>query len=255
MTVEIEQFFCRGDNFGILMRDAASGTVALVDAPEEAPILAAIARTGWTPSLLLVTHHHADHVEANLALKARFGLRIIGPAAEAEKIPGIDDKVAGGGTVALGSQTVRVIETPGHTAGHVSYHLPEAGVVFTGDTLFSLGCGRLFEAGPETMFASLARLAALPDETRVYCGHDYTLANARFALSVDAGNATLQARAREVEALRAVGRATLPTTIRAEKAANPFLRAGDPAIRKALAMEAATDAAVFAELRRRKDNF
>lgn len=255
MTVEIEQFTCRSDNFGILMRDTATGTVALVDAPEEAPILAAIARTGWTPSLLLVTHHHADHVEANLALKARFGLRIVGPAAEADRIPGIDETVADGDTVALGSQTARVIETPGHTAGHVSYHLPAAGVVFTGDTLFSLGCGRLFEAGPEVMFASLARLAALPDETQVHCGHEYTLSNARFALSVDSGNAALQARAAEVEALRAAGRATLPTTIRAEKAANPFLRAADPAIRRALAMEGAPDAAVFAELRRRKDNF
>lgn len=255
MTVEIEQFSCRSDNFGILLRDPASGVAALVDAPEEAPILAAIERTGWRPSLLLVTHHHADHVEANLALKARFGLRIVGPAAEADRIPGIDETVADGDAVALGSRTARVIETPGHTAGHVSYHLPAAGVVFTGDTLFSLGCGRLFEAGPEVMFASLARLAALPDETRVHCGHEYTLSNARFALSVDAGNAALQARAAEVEALRAAGRATLPTTIGAEKATNPFLRAADPAIRRHLGMEGATDAAVFAELRRRKDNF
>ncbi len=255
MTIEIEQFFCRSDNFGILLRDPASGVAALIDAPEEAPILAAIERTGWRPSLLFVTHHHADHVEANLALKARFGLRIIGPAAEADRIPGIDETVAGGDAVALGSQTVRVIETPGHTAGHVSYHLPQAAVAFTGDTLFSLGCGRLFEAGPEVMFASLARLAALPDETKIHCGHEYTLSNARFALSVDAGNAALRARMKEIEALRAAGRATLPTTIGAEKATNPFLRAGDPAIRKALGMEAASDAAVFAELRRRKDSF
>lgn len=255
MTVEIEQFSCRSDNFGILLRDSASGVVALIDAPEEAPILAAVERTGWRPSLLLVTHHHADHVEANLALKQRFGLRIVGPAAEADRIPGIDERVAGGDALALGGQSVQVIETPGHTAGHVSYHLPAAGVAFTGDTLFSLGCGRLFEAGPEVMFASLARLAALPDETEIYCGHEYTLSNARFALSVDAGNAALQARAREVEALRAGGRATLPTTIRAEKATNPFLRTADAAIRKALAMEDATDAEVFAELRRRKDSF
>lgn len=255
MAVEIEQFTCRSDNFGIVMRDAATGVVALVDAPEEAPILAAIARTGWTPSLLLVTHHHADHVEANLALKARFGLRIVGPRAEAAKIPGIDATVAGGDTPAFGSQTVRVIDTPGHTAGHVSYHLPDAGVAFTGDTLFALGCGRLFEAGPEVMFASLAKLAALPGATKIYCGHEYTLSNARFALSVDPENAALQARAKEIEALRAQGLPTLPTTIGEELATNPFLRAGDPAIRRHLGMEDATDEAVFAELRRRKDNF
>jgi hydroxyacylglutathione hydrolase len=241
MTVEIEQFTCRSDNFGVLLRDKASGAVALVDAPEEAPILAAIERTGWKPSLLLVTHHHPDHVEANLALKERFGLRIVGPAAEAGTIPGIEP--------------TRVIETPGHTAGHVSYHLPDAGIAFTGDTLFSLGCGRLLEAGPEVMFRSLAKLAVLPGGTKIYCGHEYTAANARFALSVDGGNAALQARAKEVEALLAEGRPTLPTTIAEELAANPFLRAGDPAIRKALGMEDATDEAVFAELRRRKDSF
>jgi len=255
MTVEIEQFTCRSDNFGILMRDAATGTVALVDAPEEAPILGAIARTGWKPSLLLITHHHGDHVEANLALKERFGLRIVGPKAEAGKIPGIDDTVAGGDTLTFGAQPVRVIDTPGHTAGHVSYHLPDAGVAFTGDTLFALGCGRLFEAGPEVMFASLEKLAALPGATKIYCGHEYTLSNARFSLSVDPENAALAARAKKIEALRAEGRPTLPTTIAEELATNPFLRAADPAIRRQLGMENAPDAAVFAELRRRKDSF
>lgn len=255
MTVEIEQFTCRSDNFGILMRDAATGAVALVDAPEEAPILGAIARTGWKPSLLLITHHHGDHVEANLALKERFGLRIVGPKAEAGKIPGIDDTVSGGDTLTFGAQSVRVIDTPGHTAGHVSYHLPDAGVAFTGDTLFALGCGRLFEAGPEVMFASLNKLAALPGATKVYCGHEYTLSNARFSLSVNPENAALAARAERIEALRARDQPTLPTTIAEELATNPFLRAADPAIRRQLGMENAPDAAVFAELRRRKDSF
>ena len=255
MTVEIEQFTCRSDNFGVLVRDRASGTAALIDAPEEAPILAAIERTGWRPSLLLVTHHHADHVEANLALKERFGLKIVGPKAEADKIPGIDATVAGGDTLALGHEEVRVIETPGHTAGHVSYHLPNAATAFTGDTLFALGCGRLFEAGPEVMFSSLARLAALPGETRVHCGHEYTLSNARFALSVDPDNGQLRERAAMIETLRAEGRPTLPTTIAEEKATNPFLRAADPAIRRTLGLEGASDVEVFAELRRRKDSF
>ncbi|RIK87814.1 MAG: hydroxyacylglutathione hydrolase [Hyphomicrobiales bacterium] len=255
MLVDVELFTCHSDNFGVLARDRETGAAMLVDAPEEAPILEAIGRTGWKPSLLLVTHHHHDHVEANLALKRRFGLRIVGPEAEADRIPGIDETVREGDALALGSQEIRVIETPGHTAGHVCYHLPAAGIVFTADTLFALGCGRLFEAPPETMFASLGKLAALPGQTAVYCGHEYTLSNARFALSVDPGNERLKARAARVEALRAQGKPTLPTTIAEELATNPFLRAADPAIRKTLGMEAASDAQVFAELRRRKDSF
>ena len=255
MLVDVELFTCHSDNFGVLARDRETGAAMLVDAPEEAPILEAIGRTGWKPSLLLVTHHHHDHVEANLALKRRFGLRIVGPEAEADRIPGIDETVREGDALALGSQEIRVIETPGHTAGHVCYHLPAAGIVFTADTHFALGCGRLFEAPPETMFASLGKLAALPGQTAVYCGHEYTLSNARFALSVDPGNERLKARAARVEALRAQGKPTLPTTIAEELATNPFLRAADPAIRKTLGMEAASDAQVFAELRRRKDSF
>ena len=253
MAVEIEQFMCRSDNFGVLVRDPGSGVVAVVDAPEERPILEAIERTGWRPSLLLVTHHHGDHVEANLALKERFGLKIVGPKAEAAKIPGIDEPVAEGDTVMLGGEEVRVIETPGHTAGHVSYHLPRSGVAFTADTLFALGCGRLFEGTPATMFASLRKLAALPAETVVYCGHEYTLSNARFALTVDPTNSALKDRAKEIEALRADGKPTLPTTIGRELSTNPFLRWHDPAIRRNLGMEGASDEAVFAEIRKRKD--
>ena len=255
MLVDVEFFTCRSDNFGALVRDRATGTVMLIDAPEEAPILEAIGRTGWKPSLLLVTHHHHDHVEANLALKRRFGLKIVGPKAEADKIPGIDEMVEDGDALHLGAQEIRVIETPGHTAGHVCYHLPAAGIIFTADTLFALGCGRLFEAPAQVMFASLGKLAALPPQTVVYCGHEYTASNARFALSVDPDNAKLKERAAHIEAQRARGEATLPTTIGEELATNPFLRAGDEKIRKVLAMEAAFDADVFAELRRRKDSF
>lgn len=255
MLVDVELFTCHSDNFGALVRDRATGAVMLIDAPEEAPILEAVGRTGWKPSLLLITHHHHDHVEANLALKHRFRLKIIGPKAEADKIPGIDETVEDGDVLQLGNQEIRVIETPGHTAGHVCYHLPDAGIVFTADTLFALGCGRLFEAPPEVMFASLQRLAALPPHTVVYCGHEYTASNARFALSVDPGNARLKTRAARIEAQRARGEATLPTTIAEELATNPFLRAGDKDIRKLLAMETASDQQVFAELRRRKDSF
>lgn len=253
MPVDVELFMCLSDNFGVLVRDRETGTVMLVDAPEEGAILRAIARTGWEPSLLLVTHHHSDHVAGNLALKERFGLKIVGPKAEEAKIPGIDEAVSEGTRVQFGSQVIEVIETPGHTAGHVSYYMPGAKIAFTADTLFALGCGRLFEGTPETMHASLKKLAALPADTTVYCGHEYTLSNARFAVTVDPTNSALKERARKIEELRANGEFTLPTTIGEELATNPFLRWHDPAIRKNLGMEDASDAAVFAELRKRKD--
>ena len=255
MTIQIDQFTCRADNFGVLMHDSATGETALIDAPEEATILAAIERTGWKPTLILTTHHHADHVEANLSLKQKFNLKIIGPGAEADKIPGIDEKVKEGDVLKFGGEDIRVIETPGHTAGHVSYHLPKSKIAFTADTLFALGCGRLFEAPPPVMYQSLKKLAALPPETVVYCGHEYTLSNAKFALTVDPDNEKLKARAARIEKLRAEDKATLPTTIGEELETNPFLRWDDPSIRRHLGMEKATDAEVFAEIRKRKDNF
>lgn len=255
MPIEIDQFMCRSDNFGVMMRESQSGQTALIDAPEEAPILEAVERTGWTPTLILTTHHHVDHVEANLALKEKFGLRIIGPKAEAEKIPGIDEQVEEGSSLTFGPYKVVVIDTPGHTAGHVSFYLPDAGVLFAADTLFAMGCGRLLERPAPVMFESLKKLAALPPETVVYCGHEYTVSNAKFAMTVDPHNAALRERLAKVEALRAEGKPTLPTTIGEELATNPFLRWADPSIRKTLGMETAPDVEVFAEIRRRKDNF
>lgn len=255
MTLEIEQFTCRSDNFGILARNKASGTVFLVDAPEEAAIIAAIERTGWKPNLILTTHHHPDHVEANEALKKRFGLVIIGPAAEKDRIPGIDRTVKDGDKLDVVGEPVHVISTPGHTAGHVSYHFPESSVAFTADTLFALGCGRLFEGTPADMLGSMQKLARLPLDTTIYCGHEYTLSNARFAVTVDPTNSALKQRAAEIEKLREQGKPTLPTTLREEMATNPFLRWHDPAIRRNLGMDNASDEAVFAEIRKRKDLF
>lgn len=254
MALEIEQFMCRSDNFGILARDTGTGETALIDAPEEDAILEAVERTGWTPTMILTTHHHGDHVEANLALKERFGLKIIGPEAEASKIPGIDETVKEGDVVRVGGQRAKVIETPGHTAGHISFHFPDAGIAFTADTLFALGCGRLFECKPPVMLESLKKLVVLPLETVVYCGHEYTQANARFALTVDPTNSALKERVEKVDALRGEGKPTLPTTIGEEMATNPFLRWHDTVIRRNLGMEDATDAEVFAEIRKRKDN-
>ena len=255
MAVEIKLFMCRTDNFGALLHDSETGETAIVDAPEEAPIIDAITHSGWTPSTILTTHHHGDHIEANLALKRRYKLRIIGPEAERDKIPGIDDTVEEGSVIPFGNETIEVIETPGHTAGHVCYYLPKSKVAFTADTLFALGCGRLFERPAPVMFESLKKLAALPPETVVYCGHEYTQSNARFAMTIDPDNAALRARAEKVEKLRAEGKPTLPTTIGEELTTNPFLRWADPAIRKHLGMEKAKDVDVFAEIRRRKDNF
>ena len=255
MTVEIEQFMCRSDNFGVLLHDVESGQTALIDAPEEAPIIEAIRRTGWKPNMILTTHHHGDHVEANLALKERLGLRIVGPKAEASKIPGIDEAVEEGAVIPFGHHGIYVIETPGHTAGHVSYYIPTANVVFTADTLFALGCGRLFEGSAATMLNSLRKLAALPPDTTVYCGHEYTQSNARFALTVDPTNSALRERAARIDRQRAEGKPTLPTTIGEELTTNPFLRWHDPAIRRNLGMENASDETVFAEIRKRKDVF
>ena len=255
MALSVDQFMCRSDNFGVLLHDPATGETALIDAPEERPILEAIERTGWTPTVILTTHHHPDHVEANLALKERFGLTVVGPVNEQAKIPGIDRAVGGGDHFSFAGHRVEVIETPGHTAGHICYYLPEAELLFAADTLFALGCGRLLERGPADMHASLKKLAALPPETIVYCGHEYTQANAKFALTVDPDNAELQQRAAEIDALRAQGKATLPTTIGLELRTNPFLRWSDATIRSTLGMENASDEAVFAEIRKRKDNF
>lgn len=253
--LEIDLFACRSDNFGVLLHDPVTGATASIDAPEEGPIRDALARRGWTLSHIFTTHHHNDHVEANLALKEHFGVTIIGPAREAPRIPGIDRAVDGGDSFEFAGRHVEVILTPGHTLGHICFHLPDDKLLFAADTLFALGCGRLFEGTPAQMWGSLSKLAALPDDTTVYFGHEYTLSNARFAKTIDPDNAALLTRVAEIEALRAAGAFTAPTTIGLEKATNPFLRAADPAIRRHLGLEKAGDAEVFAEIRARKDRF
>jgi hydroxyacylglutathione hydrolase len=255
MPLEIDQFMCRSDNFGVLARNPATGAAFVVDAPEEGPIVAAIERTGWKPSVLLITHHHGDHVEANLALKERYKLTIIGPEYEKAKIPGIDRTVRDGDVIEVAGRNARVIHTPGHTAGHVCYAFEDDRVAFTADTLFALGCGRLFEGSPADMLGSMRKLVKLDADTTIYCGHEYTQSNAKFALSVDPTNSALKERAKEIDALRAAGKPTLPTTLARELATNPFLRWHDPAIRRKLGMEKASDEAVFAEIRKRKDVF
>ncbi|WP_417482893.1 hydroxyacylglutathione hydrolase [Maricaulis sp.] len=253
--LSIRQFPCLSDNYGFLIHDAASGETATIDTPDPERILAEAKAAGWTITQIWNTHHHFDHAGGNAAIKAATGARIVAPAYESDRIPGIDQPVRDGDSVWLGKIEAKVIFTPGHTSGHIVYSLPGEHVAFVGDTLFALGCGRLFEGTPEQMWHSLSRLAALADDTVIYCAHEYTQANARFALSVDPDNAALQAYAAEVDAKRLREEATVPTTIATEKAANPFLRARDPGIRARLGLLDASDEAVFAEIRRRKDVF
>ncbi len=256
MTTHVFQFPCLSDNFGALIHDSGSGRTASIDAPDGAAVVAAAREQGWTISDILVTHHHADHVQGISAVREAFpGLRVVGPAKEAARIGGLDAQVQEGDYVEIGALRARVIETPGHTAGHIVYLFEDDEILFAGDTLFSLGCGRVLETPLPVMWSSLVKLADLPGETQVYCGHEYTQSNARFALSIEPDNADLKARAGAVTALRAIGKPTLPTTIALELAANPFLRAEVASVQKALGLEGADPAQVFAEIRRRKDSF
>jgi hydroxyacylglutathione hydrolase len=256
MGIEVRQFVCLTDNFGLLVRDEATGAVASIDAPEAERIAAELDRMGWRLTDIWLTHHHLDHVQGVPGLKARWPqARVVGPRKDRLRIEGLDLEVGDGDRVTLGASAARVIEAPGHTTGHILYHFAEDAVVFVGDVLFSLGCGRVFETPMETMYASLEKIAELPPETRVYCGHEYTQANARFALTVDPDNPLLRERAREVDALRRAGEATLPTTIARELAANPFLRAEEPGVQRALGMENADPVRVFAAMRERKNRF
>ncbi len=251
MPIAVRQFSVLSDNYGYLVRDEASGLAACIDTPDAAAVLREVEASGWRLSLILNTHWHPDHAGGNAAVKAATGAEIVGPA-EVRRIAPLDREVVEGDAVVLGETRFAVMETPGHTAQHISYYDAADGTVFVGDTLFALGCGRLFEGTAAQMWDSLSKLARLPDDTRVYCAHEYTAANARFALSLD-GSPVLEARAAAVFALRDKGLPTVPTTIGAEKAANPFLRA--PALAGAVGAPAGDPVAAFAAVRAAKDAF
>ncbi|ALK07968.1 hydroxyacylglutathione hydrolase [Blastochloris viridis] len=253
MTATIRQFRCRSDNYGVLIFDSATRATAAIDAPDAAAIQAELAANGWRLTDILVTHHHADHTAGIAELVAATGCRVL--AAKSGDISHATATLADGDHVRVGALAATVLATPGHTLDHLAFWFADVGAVFVGDTLFSLGCGRLFEGSAAEMWASLDRLRALPDDTLVYCGHEYTAANARFALTIEPNNAALAARVAEVERLNAEGRPTLPTTIGLENATNPFLRADRPEVAAAVGLSGASAAAVFAELRRRKDRF
>lgn len=254
MALRVLRFPCLTDNYGFLAHDEASGETACIDTPDADAIAQAADAQGWRITQIWNTHHHFDHAGGNEQLKAKTGARVVAPAADAHRIPAGDQWVRDGDSVALGESRAQVIETPGHTLGHIVYHFAADKIAFVGDTLFALGCGRLFEGEPAQMWSSLRRFADWPDDTTIYCAHEYTEANARFALSVDPDNAALKAYAATVAEKRARDEPTVPTTLGAERAANPFLRADDPALQAAMG-HAGDAVGAFAEIRRRKDVF
>jgi len=255
MTLEIVTIPCLADNYAFLLRDSATGKVALVDAPESYPIQKALQDKGWRLDMVLLTHHHYDHVDGLPELVAEYHPQVIGAKADANRLPSLDLALNEGDTFTVGESEGHVIDVSGHTIGHIAFHFPTGNAVFTADSLMALGCGRLFEGTPEMMWASLNKLAALPEDTIVYSGHEYTASNAKFALTVEPDNAALQARAADITAKRADGIPTVPSTLADERATNPFLRAHLPEMKLALGREGASDVEVFATIRKQKDNF
>lgn len=255
MPLEIVTIPCLADNYAFLAHDRATGETALVDVPEAGPILSELAARGWQLSSVLLTHHHPDHVQGLGEVLSAYPAQVVGAAADVHRLPPLDRAVGHGDSVTIGAETGKVIDVSGHTVGHVAFYFPGSHVAFTADSLMAMGCGRLFEGTAAQMWDSLSRLAALPGETLLCSGHEYTQSNARFALTVDPDNPALAARVARIDAARARGLPTVPSLLSDELATNPFLRAADPLIRRFLGMADAPDAEVFAEIRRRKDRF
>ncbi|WP_368184873.1 hydroxyacylglutathione hydrolase [Aestuariibius sp. HNIBRBA575] len=246
---------CLSDNYAFLVHNDATGETALVDAPESEPILAALADRNWTLTDILLTHHHWDHVDGLGAIRNATGARVIGAAADAERLPPLDLAVTEGHTITVCGEAVHIFDVSGHTIGHIAFHFPDSSLAFTADSLMALGCGRLFEGTPAQMWESLQKLRALPAETLICSGHEYTASNAKFALSIDPNNTALIERVADITAKRAAGEFTVPSTLQLEQATNPFLRADANDMKAAIGMDTASDVEVFTEIRARKDNF
>lgn len=253
MPLEIITVPCLSDNYAYLVNGPDG--VCVIDAPEAAPIVEALDARGWTPGVILLTHHHWDHVQAVDELKQKYGCKVMGPKAEVDKLPPLDMALEVGMNGGEGEGYTVPLSVPGHTLGHMAFYFPNGGAVFTADSLMALGCGRLFEGSPEMMWDSLCKLAALPPETMVYSGHEYTASNAKFALTIEPDNSALRSRAQDIHAAVAAGNPTAQVPLSLELATNPFLRASHPSVKQALGMENASDLDVFTEIRARKDRF
>ncbi len=254
-VLEVEQIPVLKDNYVYLAHESEANVTAAIDPAVHEPVLERLARKGWKLTHILNTHHHGDHVGGNLALKAATGCTIVGNGADAARIPGIDVRVRDGDTYMFGKAAAKVMDVSGHTVGHIAYWFAESRTLFVGDTIFALGCGRMFEGTAEQMWGSLAKLRALPDDTLIYCAHEYTQNNARFALTIERDNELLRARSSEIDIARAHNRPTVPSKMGIERATNPFLRADVPGVARAVDLVGAPPAKVFAEVRRRKDVF
>ncbi|XP_062193891.1 probable hydroxyacylglutathione hydrolase 2, chloroplastic isoform X1 [Phragmites australis] len=255
-SLQIELVPCLRDNYAYILHDVDTGTVGVVDPSEAMPIINALEKRNQNLTYILNTHHHYDHTGGNLELKAKYGAKVIGSEKDKDRIPGIDITLKEGDTWMFAGHQVFVLETPGHTSGHVCYYFAGSGAIFTGDTLFNLSCGKLFEGTPQQMYSSLQKIIALPDETKVYCGHEYTMSNSKFALSVEPGNKELQEYAANAADLRNKNIPTVPTTIGREKQCNPFLRTSNPEIKRTLSIPDHFDKdRVLEVVRRAKDNF
>ena len=253
--LEVHLFPCLSDNYGFLIHDSSQDLTAAIDTPEVGPIMQELESKGWHLTHILNTHHHWDHAGGNLEIKKLTGCTIVGPEGEAGQIPGIDIQLGEGDIFNFGNHQARIHGTPGHTLGHIVYHFENDHMAFVGDTLFSMGCGRLFEGSPEQMWNTLQKFLQWPDDTKIYCAHEYTQKNGEFALTVDPQNSVLVDRVNEVKKLRSNNTPTIPTTILLEKKTNPFLRPMDSAIRENLGMQDASDVEVFARIRQMKDSF
>ena len=246
---------CLSDNYAFLLVDRDTGDAAVVDVPEAAPIQTALAEGGWRLTTVLLTHHHPDHVQGLAALAEGRELAVIGAAADAHRLPDLTEAVAEGDRFTLLGERVEVMDVSGHTIGHIAFHMPGIGHAFTADSLMAMGCGRLFEGTPAQMWESLQKLRALPEETVICSGHEYTLTNARFAAGLEPQNADIISRLEEAEKSAAAGRPTVPSSLSLERRTNPFLRADDPGLARAVGLEDAPAVEVFAEVRRRRDGF
>lgn len=255
MALELVTIPCLSDNYAYLIHNTATGEVALIDVPEAAPILAALAERNWPLHHILITHHHDDHIQGVPALVAATGASVTGAAADAHRLPPLDRQVSDGDTITIAGEDCRILDVSGHSIGHVAFHFPASDLVFTADSLMAFGCGRLFEGTPAQAYASLLKLAALPGDPWVCSGHEYTAGNARFAATLEQGNPALISRIDEVTALRQKGQPTVPSRLSVERATNPYLRAHLPALKSAVGLPDAADIAVFAEIRARKDRF